>query len=429
MRRRILIAIIGVTIVATFVLTVPLALITSRREDDESARELERIAQRAAAEISTDGTHSLDPIELPRVESNVQLGVYLPDGQRVAGSGPRRADKVTARAALVPTDATIGQYRVLAHPVIVNEQKLAVIRVAEPVRETAARVRRDLLILLGFDAAAVLVAGGVGWLVTARLVRPLRAIRDDAVRLGHGDFSIRPVRSGVSELDETADALADTATRLSNTLRREREFSSDASHQLRTPLTSLRLSIESELAAPRTEPSQALQEALGEIDRLETTISMLLDLARDRPIERGALDVDRMVVDLNDRWAGVFAAQGRRLHCAVRRPVVAHVSREVLDQIVDILISNAAQHGLGPVSVEIAAEGGNVSVTVTDSGRLARDPSGLFSRRDPAASGHGLGLALARSLAEAEGGRLVVASVAPTAFRLLLPDLRPFTLA
>jgi signal transduction histidine kinase len=423
MRRRILLAIVGVTIVATVVLTVPLALISSRRARDDSGRELDRIAQRAAVGISTTGDLGADSVELPSVEANIDLGVYLPDGTRIAGSGPKRADEVVQGAALETTDGIVGDKRVLAHPLVVNEQKVGVIRVAEPVSDTSDRVQRDLLILLGFDVAAVAVAAGVGWFVAARLVRPLRSIRDDAVRLGNGDFSVAPERSGVSELDETADALAETATRLDSILRREREFSSNASHQLRTPLTALRLSIESELATPRPDPSAALDEALIEIDRLEATIATLLDLARDAPIERGALDMERWVGGVSDRWNGILAARGRPLRCSVASHILVHVSRDVLDQVLDVLIGNAVEHGAGPVTVGVADDGANLAVTVSDTGRLGRDPSELFVRRDPAAAGRGVGLALARSLAEAEGGRLVVGAVSPTTFRLLLPDL------
>lgn len=423
MRRRILVAIVGVTIVATVVLTIPLVVISSRREHDDAGRELDRIAQRSAAAISNTTTLGADPVELPEVEGNVELGVYVVDGRRIAGTGPRRADAVTQQAALVPLDKTVDGVRIIAHPIVVQERKVGVIRVAEPSSDTTARVRRDVLVLLAFDMAAIAVAAGVGWFVAARLVRPLRSIRDDAVRLGNGDFSIAPQRSGVGELDETARALAETAMRLHNTVRREREFSSDASHQLRTPLTSLRLAIESELATPRPDPAQAFEEALSEIDRLENTISMLLDLARDRPIERRALDVDHLIAEVRDRWNGPLAAQGRPLRCRTALRVSAHVSRDVLEQILDILIGNAVEHGDGQVTVDVGVDSTNLVVTVGDDGRLTREPSELFTRRDPAASGHGVGLALARSLAEGEGGRLVVAGVSPTTFRLLLPDV------
>lgn len=425
MRRRILLAIVAVTAVATVVLTVPLAVITARRENADAVLELERVAQRAAAGVSA-GVGS-DPlrIELPAVEPSVHIGVYLPDGSLVAGSGPATADAVTASAETVVTDGVVGEDRVLADPVVIDEQLAAVIRVAEPISETTQRVRRDLLFLIAFDLLAVAIAAAVGWFVAARLARPVRAIRDDAVRLGDGDFSIVPHHSGVVELDETAEALASTAGRLGDMLARERAFSADASHELRTPLAALRLSIETELVDQRADPTEALEEALVQLDRLEVTVTTLLDVARDRPVQRAPLDPESVLSGIRSRWSTLFAARGRDLRATTDGPVAAKVSRAVLDQIVDILLANALDHGSGRVTVHFLGEGhgsaGDVVVSVSDEGRLERNPDELFTRRDPGASGHGVGLSLARSLAEAEGGRLVLGAADPTTFSLRLP--------
>ncbi len=349
------------------------------------------------------------------------MGIYRPDGTRLAGAGPKVADEVTARARRFETNGVDGASRIHALPVIDNENLDAVIRVAEPASETANRIRNDLLILLGFDVAAVGVAALVGWFVAARLARPVREIRDDAVRLGEGDFSIEPHRSGVAELDETAEALAETAGRLEAMLARERAFSADASHQLRTPLAALRLAIETEGLDPRPNRQAVLDEAIGEIDRLEVTVATLLDLARDRPLIRSRLDVAALTAGILRRWERPLASGGRSLRCDVRGLVEARVSRPVLEQILEVLIGNAADHGCGTITVSISMSGENLDVIVADEGSIGRDASQLFVRRDPEASGHGVGLYLARSLAEAEGGRLVVTDTSPTTFRLILP--------
>lgn len=421
MRRRILLAIVGVTVLATTVLTVPLAVITARREADASARELEQIADRAAAALPTSLGADGDPIELPDVESDVELAVYLPDGTRLVGTGPQIADSITDQAAGAPSSGTADRMRILAEPIIIDERQIAVVRVAEPLAQSDERLRRELLVLLAIDLAAVMIAAGIGWVVAARLARPVRRIRDDAVLLGQGDFSIDPHRSGVTELDETADALAETAERLGTMLARERAFSADASHQLRTPLAALRLSIETELMDPRADPTAALHEAVNEIDRLENTVATLLDIARDRLPQREPLDVDDLLSELRRRWQRPLQEAGRSLRCSTSGRTTARVSRAVIDQVLDILVSNALEHGAGSVSVSITDASGNLIVTVSDGGRLERDVAELFTRRDPGASGHGVGLALARSLAEAEGGRLVVGSAEPTTFLLVVP--------
>lgn len=423
MRRRILVAIIGVTVVATSLLTVPLAVITAHRENDDAIRELQRAAERTTAGLSIKPGRDGEDIELPKVRSDLRVAVYDPHGVRVAGRGPKAADEVTSRAKRIAESGVVGDERVLADPVLINEEKVAVVRVAEPAAEATQRVRRAVLVLVVFDLIAIGVAAAVGSLVAARLARPVRRLRDDAVRLGEGDFAVNPLDSGIREIDETSVALSETAGRLEEMLARERAFSANASHQLRTPLAALRLSVETELMDPRPDTERVLDEALTQIDRLEETVTTLLAVARDRPPQRDRLDVGRLVLKIHNRWDPAFASSARTLRCRREGTDDVHVSLAVLDQILDVLVSNAVEHGTGNVTVTLRASGaGGLVVEVTDAGSIDRDPSGLFVRRDPDASGHGVGLSLARSLAEAEGGRLVLASGSPTTFRLVLPD-------
>ena len=100
------------------------------------------------------------------------------------------------------------------------------------------------------------------------------------------------------------------------------------------------------------------------------------------------------------------------------------MSADVLHQILDVTISNAEAHGEGEVTVVISGDESRVVITVSDEGAIDRNPADLFVHRDPGADGHGVGLALARALAEAEGGRLTLADPSPTTFRVVLPDLR-----
>jgi len=419
MRRRVLTAIVAVTLLATLVLTVPLAVLIAAREHEDADRELALAAERAANEL-TSGSDG--DVRLPTFERALSVAVYRPDGSRLIGDGPDVADRFTMDTRLLTRTGATATDRILVRPVVENEKKVAMIRVTESLAEAERRTWRDIAILLGIDAAALAIAATVGAWVTGRLVRPLTAIRDDALRLGDGDFSIEPARSGIAELDDTAAALADTASRLDGVLRRERAFSADASHQLRTPLTSLRLAIETELATPSADPTPMLEESLGEIDRLEETITTLLSVARDQPITREPLDISDWLADVERRWSLVAGERHRQLDCASTGAATPRVSRAVLDHVTDVLVANAFQHGHGTVSVSVEGASDGVALTVTDLGELGREPAELFTRRDPGASGHGVGLSLARTLAEAEGGRLTVVSASPTTFRLVLPD-------
>ncbi|QXC61611.1 HAMP domain-containing histidine kinase [Aquihabitans sp. G128] len=423
MRRRILTAIVGVVVLAAAVLTLPLGLVIASRQQADSVLELDRAAERTAAGLGPDVGQPGAEIDLASEEANLSVAVYDRAGKRLAGEGPMRADEIVERRGIATTDGTVGSERVLARPVTLDDRRIATIRVAEPKADTTARVRRDLLLLVAVDAVAVAVAVAVGAVLAARLARPLQAVRDDAVRLGNGDFAIASRSSGVAEIDDTSAALADTAARLEAVLQRERTFSANASHQLRTPVTSMRLAVESELATPRDAPEEVLAEVLADLDRLESTISTLLAVARDLPRTYEPLDPVAAARRLHERWAQRLGRTGRDLAVAGTGDGVVRVSTEVLDEILDVLIDNAGRHGSGTVRVEIDAAGsGMLSVAVADEGRSAVDSATIFQRRPPGRDRHGLGLALARSLAEAEGGRLFLSGTGPTTFRLVLPD-------
>jgi len=122
------------------------------------------------------------------------------------------------------------------------------------------------------------------------------------------------------------------------------------------------------------------------------------------------------------RWSPRLADAGRTgsFDATEGEPVI--ISSQVLDEITDVLISNALAHGSGEIGVGVEASSGSLVLTVTDGGNLERELEQLFVRYDPGATGNGVGLAMARSLAEGEGGRLVLAQVTSTQFKLVLPD-------
>jgi signal transduction histidine kinase len=415
---------VAVTALAVVVLSVPLAQVVASLDRDEAVQRLVDDAARAGTAVPGPPLSSTDPIELPATEDGTSLAVYRPDGSRLAGSGPSTADPVTRRALGGHLGSAAGGDEVVAAvPVGSQEQVIAAVRAALPRAALDRRVHRTWLMMGGFGLAAMAIALVVAVWEAQRLSRPLDALTAAAERLGSGDFSVHVAPSGVVEIDTVAASMNATADRLAVVLDRERAFSSDASHQLRTPLTALRLRLENEVLACGEAPRPALVSALEEIDRLQRTVEDLLRLARDAPGDRHPLSTSTLLAELEGGWRTRLGTEDRPLLLSVPAalPRVA-VSTSAVRQILDVLVDNAIVHGAGAVRITAGALPGGLFVEVGDDGPgIAVDTRTVFARRQSAAGGRGIGLALARSLAEAEGGRLLLLRSAPGAvFRLVL---------
>jgi signal transduction histidine kinase len=408
-RWRILAAIVVVSLLAIIALAVPLSVRFAGDDRMQAIARLERAANSASTRVPdkvTAGTR-VDP---PDLAPPGQLAVYNVDGRKIGGEGPENADSLVRRAL---TGHTVGGRQngvfIVGVPVVRNLAVVAVIRGQEPTGIVNSELRRQRLNIALFAVAATLIAAAVGLWLSSRLVRPLARLSDAAGHLGSGDFTTRAPRSGIAQVDDVAQALDDTATRLGDLVERERSFSAHASHQLRTPLTSLRLSIETELAQPRPDPSAALTELLAQVDRLEATIRELLELSRGTA-DRGPVEPPALSYAAVDRWRERYAGARRPLRAQVldrvEAPASVNGSNAAISQILDVLLDNALVHGAGAVTVVVrAGGGGGVVIAVEDEGPgIDRDLDSLVaaSPRD----GHGYGLQLAMALAHAEGAGL-----------------------
>ena len=423
MRHRILRSIVAVTALAVVVLSVPLGAAVAALYRDDAVRRLVDDAARAGTAVPAP-LDPADPVELPPTEDGADTAAYRPDGARLAGAGPPAADAVTraARRGHVASAST-GAEIAAAVPVGGQEQVVAAVRAALPLAAVDGRIHRAWLVMAGFGAAAIATAAAVSVWQARRLSRPLESLTEAAARLGGGDFSVRAPSSGVAEIDTVAAAINVTADRLARVLERERAFSADASHQIRTPLAALRLRLESHLMSAPAEQRPAVAGALEEVERLQRTVDDLLRLARDAPRDRGALDVRALLAEMEGPWRARLAALDRPLRVDLPEalPAVA-VSVSAVRQILEVLVDNAAVHGAGAVRVGVRERQGAVVVDVEDEGDGVRgDVEAVFARRRSGMGGSGIGLALARSLAEAEGGRLLLVRASPhPIFRLAL---------
>jgi signal transduction histidine kinase len=281
---------------------------------------------------------------------------------------------------------------------------------------------RGAWLVIAAIAAGILAAATLAAVLLARrLSLPLERLGATARRLGDGDFTMRASPSGIPEVDAVGSALNATAEQLGTLVARERAFTADASHQLRTPLQAVRIELESmEL---RGADAPELPAAIAQVDRLQATIDTLLAVARDAMVPDARTDASATLEALAQRWTEPLARQGRplRLHTPGRQAHGVSAAAGVVSEILDVLLDNACRHGQGEVSVAIRDMGKWVAIDVGDEGPgLGDDPEQAFVRRTTGGEGHGIGLALARALAHAEGGRLTVRAGPRPVFTLTL---------
>ncbi len=421
MTRRIILAIVAVTALAEVLFAVPLALTIQHRLGDQDRLELTQIAALAANRVAG---NRLVLTSLPGPERDQQLGLYDTGGRLIDGKGPETLESPASQAL---TDRVVDTredgWLVVTVPRVVGGVVQGLVRSGEPLSAGASRVRVVWLQLAALAVAALVLSAIAAAALGRRLTRPLEHLGRDAARIGEGDFTVTAARTGLPEIDSVGLNLSRTAERVSSLFAREQAFTADASHQLRSPLTGLRLTLEAELAHPRPDHRDALTQALGDVERLETTIEDLLDLARDTAAERAPVDLTQVLDALERRWHAGFAGAGRRLTVDpgdfLSSPTV---SAAALVHVLDVLVDNARRHGAGDVDVRARNLRGAVSVSVTDQGSGIADPSMVFERRHSAGGGTGIGLALARRLTEAEGGRLrLLGAAKQTTFEVTLP--------
>ncbi|WP_026402878.1 sensor histidine kinase [Actinomadura rifamycini] len=280
---------------------------------------------------------------------------------------------------------------------------------------------------LGVLALAALAAW-VTWRVVGRTLGPVEAIRAQLAEISATDLSRRvPQPSGRDEIAQLARTANATLDRLEKAVARQRQFASDASHELRTPIAGLRANLEDAAAHPDDNDLRAVvKSALRDTDRLESIVTDLLLLAR---IGTGGT-VAHEPVDL----AELAAAELRRRTSAhevatdLAPGVAVSAVRVQLVRLLGNLLDNAERYADTRVTVEVGRADGWALLTVADDGpgippsdreRVFERFTRLDTARSRGAGGTGLGLAIAREIAHAHRGTLTVAA-AGTGARLTL---------
>jgi len=297
----------------------------------------------------------------------------------------------------------------------------------------AGRGTTPVAIVAGVMAGTIALAAWLAAVLAARTARPVEELAEAAGRLGAGDPRPLGRRYGVADLDQVADGLDSSARRLSSLLAADRELAVDASHQLRTPLTALSMRLE-EMIAAADDPEVVREEgsaALAQAERLADVVTQLLSPAR-RAIAASAelTGIDEIVQQQVVEWEPAFRRARRKLVVIGVRGLQAHVTPGGLAQVLATLLDNALMHGGGTVTIQTSQSARSVVIEVRDEGKGV--PPDLVSRIfERSVSGRpegtGLGLALARTMAAADGGRVVLVKAKPATFAVFLPrhSLRP----
>lgn len=406
MRARLLRSLLAVAVVAVLVLGIPLGYLAAKIVRDDASRALDREADTVGFAIG-DQLARGEPVDAAAVERVLR---------------PSRHVVVTDRNGLVTVVGPAIEGRPLDARITIHG---ATILIQGPGEEAAGRARRAWGVVGGLALAAIAAAVGLALVETSRLARPLDALAAASARLGAGDFSGRAPRSGLPEIDAVAATLDQSAARIERLVRAEREFSANASHQLRTPLTALRMRLEEIASASEGEAiGPEADAALVEADRLEATIDALLSVARGASSDHAApVALVPLVTSWAPRWAALLGRAGRSLVLDRGEDVTVVVAAPVVTQVLDVLADNAHGHGSGTVTVDVRRIGRHAAIRVGDEGRGV--PVGMehavFERHVSGAGGTGVGLALARTLAESCGGRLELVQARPPIFELFVP--------
>jgi signal transduction histidine kinase len=337
-------------------------------------------------------------------------------GQALTGriaSGRRRSETLGVELVFV------------AVPVLSGDEVVGAVRLTSPSSEiddlVDERVRGILVVV-----ATALVLGVVVALVVAQSVsRPLRSLQRSTNRLAAGDLTTRAESDrGPAEVRDLASAFNRMSERLQALIEAQRSFAGDASHQLRTPLTALRLQIEQALHIAEANPSQArveLERASDEIDRLQHLVDGLLVLARleNSSTPRESVSLRRVVGERIDVWRPLVEERaGTIVFDAPDDETSIELTSGTLEQVLDNLIDNALDATDGPpdiiVSLRRDTEANLVRLSVMDRGRgmtpdeIARAFDRFWRSSQNVSRGSGIGLSIVRRLVEVNEGRITL---------------------
>jgi len=436
LRTGLLAALAYVLLLAIVALGLPLASSLSARVNDEVRSQAQGQADLVAASAADPlaGARRNELAVLARTAATAvhgrvlvvdRSGIVLADSAGPAQLGVSYAARPEIKSALAGQQVqvqrasrTLGEeILATAVPIIHSRVPVGAVRVTQSVAAVHAAVRRVELGLALVGAIVLVLGLAVGAVIAGQIARPLGRLERVARRVAGGDLSARARIEGSREQRSLGESFNEMTGRVQRLLDSQRAFVADASHQLRTPLTGLRLRIE-EARASGVGPSAAVELDAGaaEVDRLAQIVEELLVLSRagehELPGERLQLRavVERALV----RWRAAAAERDIALEDGGLQGGAVWCAEADADRALDVLVENALCYAPRSSRVTLASAPGQIEVRDRGPGLAADDGESIFERfhRGSAGrngpSGSGLGLSIARELARAWGGEVTL---------------------
>ncbi|WP_327044318.1 HAMP domain-containing histidine kinase [Microbispora sp. NBC_01189] len=401
MRRSLALVAVAVTAMVALAFLIPLAVGVMEIAESRALADAERQAATIVpALVLTDDVAALERALASTPAGVSRLAVHLSGGRTVGRSrvGPADVANAAERARTVP----VANGYVLLRPVALGGGRSAVIEAYAPEADAKKGVSTSWAVLTGVAVTLVVGSVVVADRLGARVVRAARRLGQAAAALGAGDLSVRIIPDGPPELVAAGRAFNAMADQVAVLLAAERELAADLSHRLRTPLTALRLNLGG--SGPEAEQQRRLA-----IDRLEHAVDEIIEASR-RPARRAVpagCDAALVLCERLAFWSALAEDQGRPWQLVgADETTPVPVAAADLGAVVDALLGNVFRHTPQGTAFRVTLHRGSgiVGVLVADAGPGIPDPAKALRRGNSGAGSTGLGLDIARRLAESTGG-------------------------
>jgi two-component system, OmpR family, sensor kinase len=438
LRTRLLLALAYVLLLAIIALGIPLAINLSARVHAEVRTQ----AQAQADLVAATAADLLAPSQRDALQTMARTsggsiggrilivdgsGRVLADSAGPAQLGSSYASRPEIQRALSGhpvqvqrASQTLGQeILATAVPILRNGRPAGAVRVTQSIAAVHSAVRRAQLVVVLIGLIVLALGLAAGAVIAAQVGRPIGRLEQVARRVARGDLTARAQVEGSREQRSLASSFNEMTSRIERLLQAQRNFVADASHQLRTPLTGLRLRLEEARAslAPGEGADPELDAAMVEVDRLARPVDELLVLSRagEHRLTGTMLELDALAASARERWRATAA--DRRIDLVTRRDAgegMAWASLADAERALDCLVENALQYSPAGSSVELVTAPGRIEVRDRGPGVADDEREAVFERFHRGRTGlagppgSGLGLPIGRELARGWGGEVTL---------------------